>query len=34
VTAGDFKSFCRARLPSEVGSIPTHSRHFLSSRPE
>ncbi len=27
MTAGDFKSFCRARLPSEVGSIPTHSRH-------
>ena len=30
VAAGDFKSFCRARLPSEVGSIPTHSRHSLS----
>lgn len=35
VGSGDFKSFCRARLPSEVGSIPTHSRHhlrFLSGR--
>lgn len=28
VTAGDFKSLCRARKPSEVGSIPTHSRHL------
>ncbi len=24
----DFKSFRRALIPSEVGSIPTHSRHF------
>ena len=23
----DFKSFCRVLIPSEVGSIPTHSRH-------
>lgn len=29
VGSGDFKSLCRARLPSEVGSIPTHSRHFF-----
>ena len=24
----DFKSFCRAAPPSEVGSIPTRSRHI------
>ena len=28
----DFKSFCRALKPSEVGSIPTHSRHLPGSR--
>ncbi len=28
----DFKSFCRALKPSEVGSIPTHSRHLSGSR--
>src|SRR5207244_6507710 len=27
VTAQDFKSSCRARFASGVGSIPTHSRH-------
>ncbi len=27
VDLGDFKSLCRA-MPSEVGSIPTHSRHL------
>ncbi len=26
----DFKSFCRVLIPSEVGSIPTHSRHSLA----
>lgn len=26
----DFKSFRRMLKPSGVGSIPTHSRHFIS----
>ena len=24
----DFKSRCEAAIPSQVGSFPTHSRHF------
>lgn len=31
VDLGDFKSLCRA-MPSEVGSIPTHSRHLSIAR--
>ena len=31
VDLGDFKSLCRA-MPSEVGSIPTHSRQFVGCR--
>jgi hypothetical protein len=31
VDLGDFKSLCRA-MPSEVGSIPTHSRQFVGYR--
>ncbi len=31
VDLGDFKSLCRA-MPSEVGSIPTHSRHLSVAR--
>jgi len=30
VDSEDFKSFCRAASPSEVGSIPTRSRQHLS----
>ena len=31
VVSEDFKSFCRASPTSEVGSIPTRSRHCIQA---